>query len=680
MDVATLATSATPLILAILLMVTALAAVMSAIAISFQTRVKRLPDATKYVDLRQRRETEEEKLEEIRARLRELDQSLSQKDQLIAEIAGLEDRIEVLRAELEGLQTAKQEIDRVRSDAAAAAAEYAEAKKNLDGIAEAAAEKQVLIDQAADRLERLASQLVEKEQKLDDVRRELAGVEETMAPLRAEAEAAHRNIAEARHLEAEAVSLRQTIDDLKEERERASADLMPVTAEIEKSRAQLASVREQHGELDEAVRRLEALKARLERETGEAIGSGSPEEVQNVIGDLKNPPDCIATPAVLRAAHPSEQNAIAGVSRYLADLGLSYSDRTLKGFHTALKINDKSQMTVLAGVSGTGKSLLPRRYCEAMGIHFLQIAVEPRWDSPQDLLGFYNYIEKRYRATDLARLLVHMDPYDTSRLVEELDAAGDKRHDHMALVLLDEMNLARVEYYFSEFLSRLEARPPYAIAEEGARRKDAEIPVDIRGLDRDLRVFPSHNILFAGTMNDDESTQALSDKVLDRSNVLQFAAPKSFDHPTEKNPDVSDKAQSFSEWREWTNPEDRLGSADAKHAADVVETLADIMERIGRPFGHRLRDAIFVYCANYPRSERGDLDVRHPLVDQIEYRIMPKIRGVDIEACKQPLDDLVELIRTRLADAEFANRLEDLLDEQSQASGLLVWRGLTRVN
>jgi hypothetical protein len=57
----------------------------------------------------------------------------------------------------------------------------------------------------------------------------------------------------------------------------------------------------------------------------------------------------------------------------------------------------------LAGVSGTGKSLLPRRYAEAMG--FLQIAVEPRWDSPQDLLGFYNYIEKNYRATDLARII-----------------------------------------------------------------------------------------------------------------------------------------------------------------------------------------------------------------------------------------------------------------------------------
>ena len=112
-----------------------------------------------------------------------------------------------------------------------------------------------------------------------------------------------------------------------------------------------------------------------------------------------------------RAVPRPEREALHAVSEYLRAYNLEYSTRTLLAFHTALKINDHSQLTVLAGVSGTGKSLLPRRYAEAMGFHFLQIAVEPRWDSPQDLLGFYNYIEKNYRATDLARILMHMDPY-----------------------------------------------------------------------------------------------------------------------------------------------------------------------------------------------------------------------------------------------------------------------------
>lgn len=77
------------------------------------------------------------------------------------------------------------------------------------------------------------------------------------------------------------------------------------------------------------------------------------------------------------------------------------------------------------------------------------------------------------------------------------------------------MNLARVEYYFSEFLSRLEARPRFSDAVMERKRADAMIPIDIRGMKLPVSLFPSHNVLFAGTMNDDESTQALSDKVLD---------------------------------------------------------------------------------------------------------------------------------------------------------------------
>ena len=129
----------------------------------------------------------------------------------------------------------------------------------------------------------------------------------------------------------------------------------------------------------------------------------------------------------------SEADALEDVHHYLRDLKLSYDRRTVTAFHTALKINDTSQLTVLAGVSGTGKSLLPRRYAEAMGHALRPIAVEPRWDSPQILLGFYNYIEKRYRATDLARSLHPL--WTRTNTATLADAAF---RDQMMLVLLDE--------------------------------------------------------------------------------------------------------------------------------------------------------------------------------------------------------------------------------------------------
>jgi len=667
---------ATPFILGLLLTMTALSIVMSVLAITYKNRSARLPDATRFEDIRERRQLAELKLEELREKIRELDRAMTEKDQKIADIVGLEDRIETLRAEYDGLANARSEIDVVRANAAVAAEEYALAKQGLDEILDEAAEKQALIDRADGRIHKLEDAARTKEIEIEGLRAEGQRIEADLAPLRAEREAAHKVIEEASHSASRLAALEQSLIDGRAALTRVEAEIAPLESVLEEHRAAVAAAREHHLDLTESVTRLEALKARLEKETGVPVSDGQVEA--DVLGELERQPRCISSPAQLLGHRPSEQDGLANVSNYLRDLGLNYSERTLKGFHTALKINDKSQMTVLAGVSGTGKSLLPRLYCEAMGIHFLQIAVEPRWDSPQDLLGFYNYIEKRYRATDLARLLVHMDPYDTSELVSRLDGEEPDRHEHMALVLLDEMNLARVEYYFSEFLSRLEARPPFEMVADQSRRKDAEIPIDIRGLGRDLKVFPSHNLLFAGTMNDDESTQALSDKVLDRGNVLQFAAPKTFDHPDAKTPAPAVKAQKFSEWRSWIRNESQMAAADGSMCDDVITQLAQIMGSVNRPFGHRLRDGIFAYCGNYPRSERGDVDIRHPLADQIEFRIMPKLRGVDIEHSRSAMDDLVALIRTNLNDGEFADRLELTLEEQSDASGLFVWRGLTR--
>src|SRR3974390_2118826 len=105
-------------------------------------------------------------------------------------------------------------------------------------------------------------------------------------------------------------------------------------------------------------------------------------------------------------------------------------------------------------------------------------------------------MEKKYKPTELVRLMVHLDPKNWP---EEATAYND----HMALVLLDEMNLARVEYYFSEFLSRLEVR-------RGSETEPAaEIELDL-GQGSAKKVYPVPRLLFVGTMNEDESTQTLS--------------------------------------------------------------------------------------------------------------------------------------------------------------------------
>lgn len=646
---------ATQLVLPAIIMLTALALVMSGIAIVFQVRRDRLPDATRYENIRELRAQEERLLADRRQELSIVEQKIQQRDRLIAEVASLEERLNITKAELSTLEEARHEIEEVKAQAAAAAGELATVSQQLN---EKRTELQGIMEKfSPERLERARIEL-------DQIKTERDEISSQLAPIRAERDNAFKLIEEAKTIAALEAARKIQLEDILKEIEELDRRKEP----LETLRQEAEAIRSKLQALKDEVTQLEVRKATLERE---AVGGFAEDDEPRLLDDLLKVPSILEFPAVRRNTPWSEAEALHHVAKYLNSYNLKYSERTVHAFHTALKINDFSQLTVLAGVSGTGKSLLPRRYAEAMGIHFLQIAVEPRWDSPQDLLGFYNYIEKNYRATDLARLLAHMNPY------ESISAPATDRSDHIALVLLDEMNLARVEYYFSEFLSRLEARPRFDEASDNRKRADAMIPIDIRGLKQPITLFPSHNVLFVGTMNDDESTQSLSDKVLDRSNILQFAAPTIFAEQGSINGDDRPReAQSFKSWRTWIKPASTLQGGTRTAVDNVIEKLAKIMEECGRPFGHRLHDAIIAYVANYPAA-RG-YDYRAPLVDQIELRILPKLRGLEIESHRAAFDDLDRLLRDELNDSLMADRISELQTRQAGGTGLFVWRGLTR--
>src|SRR5205823_2360941 len=112
-------------------MLTALALVMSGIAIMFQIRRDRLPDATRFENIRELRQQEEHLLAERRAELSIVEQKIQQRDRLIAEVAGLEERRIAVQAELACLDSARHEIEEVKSEAAAAAAELAKTAQEL---------------------------------------------------------------------------------------------------------------------------------------------------------------------------------------------------------------------------------------------------------------------------------------------------------------------------------------------------------------------------------------------------------------------------------------------------------------------------------------------------------------------------------------------------------------------
>lgn len=393
---------------------------------------------------------------------------------------------------------------------------------------------------------------------------------------------------------------------------------------------------------------------------------------ENRYGDLWEP---IKFPNLqIGSASISEKEALENTSRYIRSHGLNYPQRVLNAFHTALKTAEMSPLVVLAGISGTGKSLLPKRYSEAMGMHMVSLAVQPRWDSPQDLFGFFNHLEGRFKPTELARAMVMFEQFNRN------DWALPKgwnygREDRMLLVMLDEMNLARVEYYFSDFLSRLETRRDVREMDPFDRAK-AEIGLEmgsIRKDERPIRIYPGKNILFVGTMNEDESTQSLSDKVIDRASVLRFGRPKKLERQSGRGAVENANLEGLSHvaWSKWCTT--KLASADERKMNEWISKLNQGMDLVGKPFAHRVHQAMISYVQNYPKIDGQDT-LRLALSDQIEQRILPKLRGLELEGNESGFE-LVQKVVAEANDLALSNAFSQGMDSRN---GTFHWRGLDR--
>ena len=305
-------------------------------------------------------------------------------------------------------------------------------------------------------------------------------------------------------------------------------------------------------------------------------------------------------------------------------------------------------------------------------MHQLVMAVQPRWDSPQDMFGFYNYLEKKYKASELSRALVRMDPFNYST-----DFKGnDWVHERMLLVLLDEMNLARTEYYFSEFLSKLELRRMVNEPSNPVKRSQAELELDAGPGSRRFKVWVPENIFFVGTMNEDETTQTLSDKVLDRSNVLRFGKPDEKAAQAREYTSPSQRANflPYATWKSWLHSPEK-NDWPKEEVNRWIGNLNDALDGVGRPFGFRVRQAISAYVANYPRTN-DDNRYKLAFADQIEQKVLPKLRGLDMgeSTCQATLSKIASLINT-LGDTPLEDAFRKAREE-SLALGMFHWRGV----
>ena len=239
----------------------------------------------------------------------------------------------------------------------------------------------------------------------------------------------------------------------------------------------------------------------------------------------------------------------------------------------------------------------------------------------------------------------------------------------ICLVLLDEMNLARVEYYFSDFLSKLEDRRnlderPYIDLEVGS--------LDLSPTEK--KVYIPDEFLFIGTMNEDETTQTLSDKVLDRANVLTFGRPNQLKLLNQqKVKSVSSQGYlPWSDFRQWVKkPSDNpLLCQEVKRYVDEAN---GIMELLGRPFAHRVFQAFTKYVCNYPNADRDEVR-NQAIADQFGQKLLPKLRGVMVEEknVEEALDRMESLL-SQLNDEPLNKAFKKAREGQY---GQFQWKGM----
>src|SRR6056297_465048 len=139
-------------------------------------------------------------------------------------------------------------------------------------------------------------------------------------------------------------------------------------------------------------------------------------------------------------------------------------------------------------------------------------------------------------------------------------------------------------------------------------------------------------------MNEAESTQSLSGKVVDRANVLRFAAPRTIAAAAAERTVAAPAALSRRRWQARSRDVGTIG-ADLGHVERRLETIVEPMRRLCRPIGHRLGRAILAHVAIRPEDGRTrNRDI--PIADQIELRLPPKLRGAEIDAAQGDPDCL----------------------------------------
>lgn len=313
---------------------------------------------------------------------------------------------------------------------------------------------------------------------------------------------------------------------------------------------------------------------------------------------------------------------------------LTFDASLIAQLHAGLwnRRNPRRHFAVLTGLSGAGKTLLALGYAKALwanqpssDLGWYVVPVQPGWHDPTSLLGYVNPIDS--------------DVYMRTGFLDFLLRANADP-DHPYVVLLDEMNLSHPEQYLAPLLSAMETGG------------DIELHVlgnevgDVPG-----RVPYPPNLVIIGTVNMDETTHGLSDKVLDRSAVIEFW-------------DIS--VDGYKGWNDC-----QLGPQDMARVKDMLNALMVPLRAVRLHFGWRTIADVLGYVE--AGVDGGELSVEQALDHSVYAKILPKLRGEDTRRLREAFDE-VQKVLVAGALARSAAKVSELAADLREQGSARFWR------
>lgn len=451
--------------------------------------------------------------------------------------------------------------------------------------------------------QRLEERVRELEQKLD----EYPSYAE-IADLRRKAEA--KDEFEARYLELQALA-----DDL----ERVLSQQRTVKAETDNLRRERDTLKHINGYLQEQMEELERMLGELKDKDINVFANFAKMDEKDL--DTPDQPsdfsklDLASMSEQIRkwtAGLPSREKVQQNSSTEEALFAHYYDEHTIRSFIASLAA---SRLLILQGVSGTGKTSLPEYFAHAVQGKCQRIEVQSSWRDKPDLLGFYNSFFKSFNESAFSRALY--------------EASTNRWCNRPYFIVLDEMNLSRIEYYFADLLSVLEGTPN-TWQVELFNQAPNQLPRLLKNHNGAAMLPIPQNVWFIGTENTDESTYEITRKVYDRAQVLQFdERENSFSAQPVRRLDLS--IQYFNDClRKATS---NFSQSDLKKAVLCLKNIEKFLKDHFRvAFGQRIIDQLQNFLAVYTASggslAKGlDHFIARKLLWQIQNRTDPNVKS-----------------------------------------------------